>query len=195
LRAFALDGQERSAATPIQDFASRLDPTIADRSRGIGVTSDGGVLIANTPNNRVVILDAAGEPTAQVIVWPGEDAQPVDAVVGAGGRLFVVDGQGHRLIRYTPEGQRERAWPLRIANTVDGPHLAVDAAGKLYVTEPEGGRILLRDPEGEPLGAWSLVELLGRPVRPVGIAVGPDGVIWVVDSSGGALIALEGMLP
>jgi len=195
LRAFALDGQERSAATPIQDFASRLDPTIADRSRGIGVTSDGGVLIANTPNNRVVILDAAGEPTAQVIVWPGEDAQPVDAVVGTDGRLFVVDGQGHRLIRYTPEGQRERAWPLRIANTVDGPHLAVDAAGRIYVTEPEGGRILLRDPEGEPLGAWSLAELLGRPVRPVGIAVGPDGVIWVVDSSGGALIALEGMLP
>lgn len=197
LRAFTRpqDGQERSGATPIQDFASRLDPTIADRSRGIGVTPDGLVLVANTPNNRVVILDAAGEPTAQVIVWPGEDAQPVDAVVGTGGRLFVVDGQGHRLIRYTPEGQRERAWPLRVANTVDGPHLAVDAAGRLYITEPEGGRILLRDPEGEPIGAWSLSELLGRPVKPVGIAVGPDGVIWVVDSSGGALIALERTVP
>lgn len=194
---FMLDGE----AVSLLDFASRLDPAIADRSRGIGVAPDGRVLIANTPNNRVVILDAMGEPVTQVIVWPGEDAQPVDAVVGAGGRLFVVDGQGHRLIRYTPEGQRERAWPLRNANTLDGPHLAVGPVGPkhvsplLYITEPEGGRVLLRDPDGEPLGAWNLAELLGRPVKPVGIAVGPDNTIWVVDSSGGALIALEGVLP
>lgn len=188
LRSFTLDGQ------PLE-FAANLDPTIADRVRGLGATSDGRVLVANTPNNRVVVLDASGEPMAQVVVWPGEDAQPVDAAMGANGRLFVVDGQGHRLIRYSPDGQRERAWPLAVANTVDGPHLAVDREGRLLLTEPESGRILLRDPEGEPLAAWSLAELLGRPVKPVGVAVDAGGVIWVVDSSGGMLIALEGELP
>jgi glucose/arabinose dehydrogenase len=148
------------------------------------------VLIANTPNNRIVTLDPAGAVTAQMVVWPAEDAQPVDVVMGEDGRIFVADGQGHRLIRYAPGGQIERAWPLTPANTVDSPHLARDRAGRLYITKPEGGRVLLRDRDGEPLGMWDLSALLKRPVRPVGIAVAPDGVIWVVDSAGGALIAL-----
>jgi DNA-binding beta-propeller fold protein YncE len=186
VRAFTLDG------APL-DFATSLDPIFADRSRGIGLAPDGRVLIANTPNNRIAVLDAAGAVAAQVIVWPGEDAQPVDAVVGAGGRLFVTEAHGHRLIRYTPEGQRERAWPMAVANTVDSPHLVVGADGALYITEPESGRILLRDAQGEPAGAWNLSAMLGRPVRPVGIAVSADGVIWLVDSGGGTLIALEGL--
>ncbi|HAJ36292.1 MAG TPA: hypothetical protein DCL15_11420 [Chloroflexi bacterium] len=183
VRAFTLDGA-------MMPFATELDSAFADRSRGIGVGPEGGVLIANTPNNRIVTLDGAGAVAAQTVVWPGEDAQPVDVVMGENGRIFVADGQGYRLIRYAPGGQIERAWPLMPANTVDSPHLARDAAGRLYITEPEGGRILLHDADGEPLGAWNLNALLGRPVRPVGIAVAPDGVIWVVDSAGGALIAV-----
>ncbi|GIK75567.1 MAG: hypothetical protein BroJett021_45550 [Chloroflexota bacterium] len=184
VRALTLDG------TPL-NFAGALDPIFADRSRGIGVMPDGRVLIANTPHNRIAILDEAGDIAAQVIVWPGEEAQPVDVVVGVGGQIFVTEAHGHRLIRYTPEGQRERAWPMAIANTVDSPHLAADADGALYITEPESGRILLRDAQGEPAGAWNLSALLGRPVRPIGIAVAADGVIWVADSGGGTLIALE----
>ncbi|MBK8798505.1 MAG: hypothetical protein IPM07_20190 [Anaerolineales bacterium] len=184
VRAFTLDG----APVP---FAEGLDGDFTDRSRGLGSGLDGDMLIANTPNNRIVLLDRAGALTGQVVVWPGEDAQPVDVAVGQDGRLFVADGQGHRLIRYSPSGQMERAWPLAVANTVDSPHLAVDARGMLYVTEPESGRILLHDPQGELVGAWDLTALLGRQVRPVGIAVGADGVIWVADSLGAALIALE----
>lgn len=183
VRAFTLGGETAP-------FAAGLDSAFADRSRGIGAGLEGGVLIANTPNNRIVTLDAAGAVTAQMVVWPAEDAQPVDVVMGEDGRIFVADGQGHRLIRYAPGGQIERAWPLTPANTVDSPHLARDRAGRLYITEPEGGRVLLRDRDGEPLGMWDLSALLKRPVRPVGIAVAPDGVIWVVDSAGGALIAL-----
>jgi len=186
VRAFTLDG------APL-DFARTLDPAFADRSRGIGVAPDGRVLVADTPNNRVALLDATGDVAAQVIVWPGEDAQPVDAAIAVDGRLFVTEAQGHRLIRYTPEGQHERAWPLAIANSVDSPHLAVGVDGALYITEPESGRVLLRDAQGEPAGAWNLSALLGRPVRPVGIAVSGDGVVWVVDSGGGTLIALEGV--
>ncbi|MFO7634455.1 MAG: NHL repeat-containing protein, partial [Caldilinea sp.] len=184
VRLFTLDGLALSSA-------ESLDPSFADRSRGIGVAPDGRVLIANTPNNRIVLLDEKGAVAEQLIVWPGEDAQPVDVVMGAEGRIFVTDGQGHRLIRYAADGQRERAWPLTVANTVDSPHLAVDAEGMLYLTEPESGRILKRDSQGEPLGAWNLSALLNRSVRPVGIAVDAGGVIWVVDSNGGTLIALE----
>jgi len=184
VRAFDLQGVP-------QPFAGDLDTAYADRSRGIDVTPEGNVIIANTPNHRAVLLDGAGAVTGQVVVWPGEDAQPVDVVRGPDGSLFVVESQGHRLIRYAGDGQRERSWPISAANTVDSPHLAVDAAGYLYLTEPEQGRVIKLDPTGAPAGAWELDVLLGRTVRPVGIAVAPDGVIWVADSSGGALIALR----
>jgi streptogramin lyase len=36
-----------------------------------------------------------------------------------------------------------------------------------------------------------LAELIGHPVRPVGIAVDANGVVWVVDSAAGSLIALR----
>jgi 4-amino-4-deoxy-L-arabinose transferase-like glycosyltransferase/sugar lactone lactonase YvrE len=194
-RIFVLDAGESAVRVFMPDgapssFAEGLDAAFTDRSRGISAGPEGGVLIANTPNNRIVGLDAAGAVAAQIVVWPGEAAQPVDVVMGENGRIFVADGQGQRLIRYAPGKQIERAWSLTPANTVDSPHLARDAAGRLYVTEPEAGRVLLRDVDGEALGAWDLNVLLGRPVRPVGIAVAPDGVIWVVDSAGGALIAL-----
>ncbi len=184
VRAFTLQGE------PLP-FADDLDSAYADRSRGLAVAPDGRVLIANTPNNRIVLLDDSGAVTGQVVVWPGEDAQPVDVILGADGRLFGTESQGHRLIRYAADGQRERAWPIPVANTVDSPHLASDAAGYLYMTEPETGLVAKLDPSGEPAGVWNLANLVGHVVRPVGIAVAPDGVIWVADSSGGALIALR----
>jgi streptogramin lyase len=61
----------------------------------------------------------------------------------------------------------------------------------LYMTEPESGRVLKLDPNGEALGAWSLPALLGRYVKPVGIAAGPDGRIWITDSQGGNVIVID----
>jgi streptogramin lyase len=110
---------------------------------------------------------------------------------GIDGKIFVVDGQSHRLIRYAQDGQREQVWSLPAANTLDSPHLATDRSGRLYVSDPENGRVFLRTPDGEVAGYWDLAELIGHPVRPVGIAVDANGVVWVVDSAAGSLIALR----
>jgi streptogramin lyase len=48
-----------------------------------------------------------------------------------------------------------------------------------------------RDAQGELIGVWNLSEMVGRPVKAVGIAVGPDGKLWVTDTDGGAVIMLE----
>ncbi|MBK8045670.1 MAG: hypothetical protein IPK16_00190 [Anaerolineales bacterium] len=44
--------------------------------------------------------------------------------------------------------------------------------------------------DGEVIGAWNVSALIGSPVKAVGIAVGPDGRIWVTDSDGGRLVAI-----
>jgi streptogramin lyase len=186
VRWFDLDGN------PLPDPSlPGLDPSFAERSRGIGVTAAGEIWIANTSAGRIVRLDAAGGMAGQRVVWQDKDAQPVDVAGGIDGKIFVVDGQSHRLIRYAQDGQREQVWSLPAANTLDSPHLATDRSGRLYVSDPENGRVFLRTPDGEVAGYWDLAELIGHPVRPVGIAVDANGVVWVVDSAAGSLIALR----
>ena len=186
VRWFDLDGN------PLPDPSlPGLDPSFAERSRGIGVTAAGEIWIANTSAGRIVRLDAAGGMAGQRVVGQDKDAQPVDVAGGIDGKIFVVDGQSHRLIRYAQDGQREQVWSLPAANTLDSPHLATDRSGRLYVSDPENGRVFLRTPDGEVAGYWDLAELIGHPVRPVGIAVDANGVVWVVDSAAGSLIALR----
>jgi DNA-binding beta-propeller fold protein YncE len=162
-----------------------------DRARGVGGDLQGKVWVANTPAGTVLAFDAGGALTQQLPVWPGEDAQPVDVQVGLDGRIFVTDAGRARLVRYGADGQRERAWNIAPANSVDSPHLALDAQGRLYMTEPESGRVLKLDSSGELLGIWDLPAQLGRFVKPVGIAVGPDGRVWVTDADGGNVIVIE----
>jgi streptogramin lyase len=45
--------------------------------------------------------------------------------------------------------------------------------------------------DGTLLGEWNLAAALGRAVKPVGIAVGADGIIWVTDTLGGTLLTVD----
>jgi hypothetical protein len=51
--------------------------------------------------------------------------------------------------------------------------------------------VLQLDATGELLGLWDLPAQLGRFVKPVGVAVGPDGRVWVTDADGGNVIVIE----
>ena len=115
----------------------------------------------------------------------------MDVAVAADGAVYVTDASLNKLIRLTPDGRLDRTWALPVANSLDGPHLAFDTAGSLYVTDPEGGRVEQRDSSGEVVGAWNVAALLNKPIKAVGLAVGPDGRIWVTDSDGGAVVVLE----
>ncbi|MBX3015304.1 MAG: hypothetical protein KF832_27540 [Caldilineaceae bacterium] len=168
-----------------------VDPAMISRSRGLYVDSAGLIWVANTPGGRVLALNHDGAVVLSIPVWPGEDSQPVDVVVGTDGSIFVTDAGLNKLVRFDASGRRLLAWDIPVANTIDSSHLAVDAAGFLYMSKPEPFLITQLLPSGELVGDWSALPVGGGPVKPVGIAVDSRGRVWYVDTVGGVVYVIE----
>lgn len=170
------------------DFVRNIpaDPFYLGRARGFFVDDADRIWIASTALSWIFVLDGAGQRVLDFPVWPGEESQPVDVAVSADS-VLVTDANLHKLIRFDREGRRLFAWDLTPANTLEGPHLAVDGNGLFYLTEPEDGRIARLSPEGERLGEWNLGADDGQTRKPVGVAVDSAGRIWFADTLGGTL--------
>ena len=62
--------------------------------------------------------------------------------------------------------------------------IAVDAAGNLYIADTDHQRIVVLDPAGHLVRTWgSAGKDPGQFMTPEDVAVGPDGLIYVLDSS------------
>jgi DNA-binding beta-propeller fold protein YncE len=69
------------------------------------------------------------------------------------------------------------------------PFLAADSSGYIYAVDPDGARVLQFNTEGKFLRGWS--ELIGDSislVMPAGLAVDPQGGLWVSDASANRLL-------
>ncbi|MCP4548783.1 MAG: hypothetical protein GY835_20175 [bacterium] len=92
-----------------------LDP------RGIGADRDGNVVIADTGNQRLVMLRLGDD-----LRWVGEikDANgpftPTDVVL-ADGLIWVTDYSGNRIIRFDMSGAFLGEWPLELTAGLAGP--------------------------------------------------------------------------
>jgi NHL repeat. len=72
------------------------------------------------------------------------------------------------------------------------PDVAVDARGRIFVTDPTGFRVLVFDAQGQPLLAFGQYgDDAASFLLPQGIAIGPDGHVWVVDSGGHRVMAFQ----
>ncbi|MCC6177671.1 MAG: hypothetical protein IT305_20405 [Chloroflexi bacterium] len=164
------------------------------RPRGVGVGPDGSLYIADTGGNRIVRLRADG--TIGSIIGPDVGGaerlrQPTDVAVGADGQIYVVNGEGGTVFRLDTGGHVLGTWSVLSSDTERGAHLAIGPDGSVWVTEPAARRIRRFTPEGAPAGVVSTTRQ-GRIVRaPVGVAVGPDGTLYVADAELRALIALD----
>lgn len=167
---------------------------LVERSRGIGAGLVGETWIANTPGQRVIAVDGAGD-VLQEIVLPavsgdGKEMQPVDVAVMLDNTVYVTDVSGHVLYRFSQAGYLISSQPIPVANSLDSAHLATDGAGSLYMTEPEDGRVVKLDASGAVTHIWNVRVGEAADAKPVGIAVALDGAIWVADSHGGRLLRI-----
>jgi streptogramin lyase len=152
----------------------------------------GEIWIANTPGQKIAVVDNAGTLLQEVVLPPvaaeGKELQPVDVAVLPDNTLYVTDVGEHILYRFSLAGYLLSSQPIPVANSLDSAHLAVDSAGALYMTEPEAGRVVRLDANGIIDASWSVRTAQTLDAKPVGIAIGADRAIWVADSSGGRLL-------
>jgi Mg-chelatase subunit ChlD/DNA-binding beta-propeller fold protein YncE len=127
----------------------------------------------------VHVLDGSGRGLA---LWgsDGSLGTPSDLSV-AGGLLYVADPEGDKIHRVdTASGQLLGSW------SVGGrpSSLAWDPLqGRLYVSRPGARDVLVLDAGGVELGRWTAENTAVRDPR--GIAVGPDGRIYLCDLGDG----------
>ena len=188
------DGGHVSVHSAAGEFlqAVPIPNNMADRSRGLDVDGQGRIWLAMTPGLAVAAFDLSGQELVRISTdFEGTDLQPVDVAYKADGSVYVSTAGMTSVLHFSAGGELLNLWPLVTANSVDGPHLALDEEGSLYVTQPEqGGVFRISGNRSEDLEAWVLPG--GQALRKlVGIAVSGDGDLLVSDSDNGNVYRLH----
>ena len=162
---------------------------------GIDIDSSGTVYVADTGNHRIQIFSAQGKYIDKITIEAGgrHPADPTDVAVDESRRqCYAVDNDNHRIAVLdlsnktvsrtygTPgSGKLNFSYPFQIA---------LDAEYYLYVVDVINTRVQVLNPQGlfvAYIGGWGVD--VGEFFRPKGIAVAPDGRVFVSDSYTGVI--------
>lgn len=153
-----------------------------------------------------VILGRTALPTASTFYQPQDIA-----VNAASGKVYVVDGGYHRVLRFSSAATLGNGQPAEAVfgqpdmctaepgvgpASLNGPlAAAIDAAGRLWVTDTENYRVLRWDNADSATNGAAAVQVLGQPnftsngaamtqtgfLRPGGLTFDSLGRLWVAD--------------
>ncbi len=148
--------------------------------RGVAVSPQGDIFIADTGGGRIVQADDEGREL-QVFPGPQPGGQPTDVVPVLDDLMVAVDPAAGIIWRLSLADQAIQTVEGPKSNTVESPHLATLPDGRIFVTDPEAGRVLIFDPALAPLaqlGEKGTGE--GQFNRTLGVAATP-GMVVVTD--------------
>jgi len=161
--------------------------------RGITVDQDGRVFVADTGNKRIVVFDAGGNFITQFGTGgfdPGQFDEPVGVAVDPDGRVYVTDTWNQRVQVFEPAAEGSEYIPSKqwdvygwFGQSPDNkPFIAVNAQQHVFITDPEGYRVMEFDPDGQLLRVWGdQADLTPGFGLASGIAIDPEGHVWVTD--------------
>ena len=163
---------------------------------GIWASQDGYVYVADTGGSRLLKVSYGDNPTVQIFDGiMGADAssqvsnkleQPLDVVTSAGdngGRIYAIDLK-NRIVQFAQDGRRVKQWQVSIGGIDGGSRMAINSNGSLlFVSNTERSNFAVLDlAKGTVQYLGSDGDGPGQFREPSGIAVGPAGQLYVVDS-------------
>ena len=172
-------------------------PKLAPAAGGIAVSADGQIWIAHTAGSRVLRVSAAGQ-IAQELVGDAAGTrtrleQPIDVAVAPDGTVYVVDLR-RRIVQLDGAGQIVHEWPVEIGLQRGGSHLAY-WQGRVVMSDPDRAQLIVLNPAtGQIRYVGGAGAAPGQFQMPVGLAVGPDNRLYVLDS-GNARVQVFSDLP
>ncbi|MEX2247358.1 MAG: glycosyltransferase family 39 protein [Dehalococcoidia bacterium] len=152
------------------------------------VASPSGAILYSVP------LDGGDVTTLPVSTGDARDRarQPSDLAVGDDGTLYIADFEGRRIV-VSPDGITATSF-AGIAGTGDQlPHVAF-YRNLILVSDPLNSRIVAYDRRGKQRGVFVFPNA-PKPVRPSGIDVTDDGLIYIADIENGTVHRLRIEIP
>lgn len=162
--------------------------------RGLLLNPPGGLYVTDSGNGRIQVFRL---PTLEVrAAWQGPLREPVGLAADSQQRVYVLDRELKRVLRFGPWGAPDDAYNDTLAAQpgLSAPaFLTISADDHLFVSDGAADTILEFDPGGHLLGALPPAES-GGTFRPRALAIDGDrlyaadagsGQIWVYDRPSG----------
>jgi DNA-binding beta-propeller fold protein YncE len=151
---------------------------------GIGIASNGDVLVADAELHRVIRLDSLGKPKSEFGFEELE--RPTGLAIDPGtGRVYVADTGEHNIKVFTDAGKL-----VQIIGQVgvkpgefNAPTHIAFVNGQLYVTDTFNARVQVFDAQGKFLRVYGERGLyMGNLVRPKGVTADSEGNVYIIES-------------
>ncbi|MCX7014801.1 MAG: hypothetical protein NTW86_20010 [Candidatus Sumerlaeota bacterium] len=145
-----------------------------------GAWSIWGRRASHGPEIEFRVARAWGLPGAQ----PGQMNLPRAILPAPDGSIYVIDRSGH-VQRFSCDGALAACWRLPAWQSGTPTGVCFDAQGGLVVADCHYARLLFYTPDGQferQFGEYG--EAPGQMIFPTGVALGPDGALYVTERGG-----------